>query len=254
MNLLPAAGNPATYSEWRLGDNGNQGSMVVMRNGAVNFSAHSYLLVGIANGYSAFNQLGGTVTCPKDNATTSFNASPGALSLQYRMNRADCFGIYNLNGGTLTTGAIFSGDGTSGLSQNNAYLNFHGGTLSPAANEANFVRTTITGTQAALAAPQLIAYSEGAVIDTASFDITIKPPLKSPSGSGVPSGDYPLAEADQGSGYRATPLVLVVRDGTDTSGVCATAIANMVDDGTGNGTFRIASINIVNPGLNNTAL
>ena len=162
----------------------------------------------------------------------------GGLCLQYRMSKSDNFAIYNLgSAATLVTGSIVSGDGTPYLSQNNAYLNLHGGTLKPATNETNFIRTSLTGSNAALAAPQAVVYSEGAVIDTNGHSITIRQPLRAPAGNGVPAATIPLSSASQGSGYTTTPIVYVTTNAAaEPSSGCAngaTAVANMVDDGTG---------------------
>ena len=298
------------------GQSGGAGHFV-LRSGAVNGSDSSYITIGIHSGENVFDQLGGTVNFPK-NQGTPFNGTPGALTLQYRMSVADNYAcLYNLNGGTLTTGAVVSGDGTPYVDSNNAYLNLHGGTLSPAADEPNFIRTTITGASAARGATRLTVYSEGAVIDTDGFDIGIQGPLNAPESNGVyadAGGGLTIAAVSEGAGYQATPQILLtdpgtsIGSGTATSGSpvitglsstanilpgariyggniplgarvvsvdsglntvtmdlpasgngstsamtvkgqAATAVANMEDDGTGNGTLKIVSITITNPGV-----
>ncbi|MCE9611793.1 MAG: autotransporter-associated beta strand repeat-containing protein [Chthoniobacter sp.] len=221
-----------------MGDGGlNNGSAtIVMRNGAFNISDPSVeVKVGNQHGPAIINQLGGTFT------------SQAPIILQYRMNRADCYGIYNLNSGTLAVSSIVSGDNTVNFTQNNTYVNFHGGTLSPTASNPNFIHTTLTGGSASIAAPNLEVFSEGAIIDTVGFNITISDPLRAPTGNGVSGGTINLSS--KGSGYRGTPVVYVNSGG----GQAATAIANMVDDGTGNGTFMIDSITITNPGVSYTS-
>lgn len=248
-------------SVWFMGDNGGQhGSQTaVIRSGTVTLDADSNILVGVVGGYNVFDQLGGSVNAPMADGTNPWGHSHTAgIALQFRMGRADCFGIYNLgSAATLVTGAIVSGDSSTSFSQNNAYFNFHGGTLKPAASQANFIRTSITGSNAALAAPQAMVYSEGAVIDTAGKDITIQQPLRAPAGDGVSTTTLALSGASQGSGYAATPIIYVTTNATlDPSVGCvngATAVANMVDDGTGNGTYKIASITVTNPGQNFTS-
>lgn len=249
-------------SAWYMGDNGGQrGSQsAVIRSGTVTLDSTSNIEVGIVGGFNVFDQLGGTVTAPMSDGIAAWTgmSHAGGLCLQYRMSKSDNFAIYNLgSAATLVTGSIVSGDGTPYLSQNNAYLNLHGGTLKPATNETNFIRTSLTGSNAALAAPQAVVYSEGAVIDTNGHSITIRQPLRAPAGNGVPAATIPVSSASQGSGYTTTPIVYVTTNAAaEPSSGCAngaTAVANMVDDGTGRGTFKLASVTITNPGQNFTS-
>jgi autotransporter-associated beta strand protein len=256
-----AAVNLTGGSAWYMGDNGGQrGSQsAVIRSGTVTLDASSDIELGIVGGFNVFDQVGGTVMAPKSDGTAAWTgmAHAGGVNLQYRMSKSDNFAIYNLgSAATLVTGSIVSGDGTPYLSQNNAYLNLHGGTLKPATSEANFIRTSLTGPNAARAAPQAIVYAEGAVIDTNGHSITIRQPLRAPAGDGVPATTIPVGTASQGSGYTTTPIVSVTTNpSAEPSAGCsngATAVANMVDDGTGTGTFKVASITITNPGQNFT--
>jgi len=225
---------------------------------------NSYLVrVGTSKGFGVVNQLGGTI-----NQTNTTDGSHGwntvgdlgDVNLDYRMNQPNCGGIYNLSGGTLTARGIHSGDGSANFAVNNAYFNFHGGTLSPSTSSLNdtyhngFVYSTLTGSNSGhVSAPQLMVYSEGAVLDVASgHDITINEPFQAPPGQGVSGGTIILSGTNQGSGYKGAPNI-TVSTGYTGNGINntndATAIANMVDDGSGNGTFKIASITITNPGL-----
>ena len=323
---LNTDGNSGNYSEWRMGDGGSNSSagknnFVTMRGAttSVSIPTNGGLMLGVASGsINVFNQLDGTVNLPKNTGTTPFNGTPaGGLNLQYRMNREQLYGIYNLNGGTATIGAIMNGDGATGVDSNNAYFNFHGGTLKPSTNDTNYVRTSITGANAARGATRLTVYSEGAVIDTAGFNIGIQTPISAPGGNGAyadGSRSLTVAALSEGSGYQATPEIVLtavaqtVSSGTATSGnntitglsstanllpgariygsniptgarvatvdsvlntvtldlpasgsgstgtttilgQAATAVANMADDGTGNGTLKIVSITITNPGV-----
>lgn len=258
-----AAVNLTSGSAWYMGDNGGQrGSQsAVIRDATVTLDASSDIELGIVGGFNVFDQLGGTVTAPKsdDNGAWTGMAHAGGVNLQYRMGKADNFAIYNLGAAaTLATGSIVSGDATAPtLIINNSYVNLHGGTLKPTANSANFVRTSLTGPSAAQAAPQLVVYSEGAVIDTNGRTITIGQPLRAPAGNGVTGTTFALNAADQGSGYMTTPIVYVTTNAAAEPSVgCingATAVANMVDDGTGRGTWKVASVTITNPGQNFTA-
>ncbi len=223
-----------------MGETDNTFGVLNVRNASVENSWE--FRIGISKGAGVVNQLGGSVT----------NDLP--IIMQYRMGQASCSGIYNLNGGTLKCPEILSGDGNNvtGGFINNTYFNFHGGTLKPAANNSNFIRTTITGVNAANAAPRALVYAEGAVIDTDGRVLTIQRPLAAPAGDGVEGGTIAVPLVDQGAGYKGAPVVVITRAAGDTTGAAATAIANMADDDTGNGTFRIESITITNPGINYT--
>ncbi|MCX6978971.1 MAG: PEP-CTERM sorting domain-containing protein, partial [Verrucomicrobia bacterium] len=195
--------------------------------------------VGVSKGLGVINQLGAT--------SSVVNDLP--VILTYRMGQTTCWGIYNLNAGTLKTSSIVSGDGNTQFNGNRAFVNFHGGTLTPTANSANLIYSTLSGANAgSVSAPQLMVYSEGAVIDTDGKNITIGEKLLAPTGQGVAATTITLAEPSQGSGYRGEPVITI----GNSANFSATAVANMVDDGTGNGTFKIASITVTNPGVNFT--
>ena len=132
----------------------------------------------------------------------------------------------NLNGGTLTANAI----------TNNATgtVNFNGGTL-----KAGRAGTLFSGNGAAY------IYPSGATIDTQANTVTSAQALLAPAGSGVVT--IPIASA--GSGYIGAPYVSLAG-----SGIGATAVANMVDDGTGKGTYKVGSVTITCPGRGYTAL
>ena len=233
----------AEFGDIQIAENDNSFGVLNVRDAGVTITNDYMTRVGTSKGVGVINQLAGTFS-----HSDVFGES--GVELDYRMGQNNCGGIFNLNGGTLTTKDIHSGDGTGGFSVNHAYFNFHGGTLKPTANSSNFIYSTLTGANSGtVSAPQLMVYSEGAVIDTDGKNITISDPLRPPSGQGVSNGTIVLTGANQGSGYRGEPIILI----GDLSNISATAIANMVDDGTGNGTFKIASITITNPGVNFTS-
>ena len=132
----------------------------------------------------------------------------------------------NLNGGTLTVNAI----------TNNATgtFNVNGGTL-----KAGLAGELFSGTGATY------VYPGGLTIDTNGNAVTISQALQAPAGSGVAT--IPMTSA--GSGYIGAPYVSLSGDGTG-----ATAVANMVDDATGNGTYKIGSITITCPGRGYTVI
>ena len=132
----------------------------------------------------------------------------------------------NLNGGTLTVKAI----------TNNATgtFNFNGGTL-----KVGLAGELFSGTGATY------VYPGGLTIDTNGNAVTISQALQAPAGSGVAT--IPMTSA--GSGYIGAPYVSLSGDGTG-----ATAVANMVDDGSGKGTYGIGSITITCPGRGYTVI
>jgi fibronectin-binding autotransporter adhesin len=147
-------------------------------------------------------------------------------------------GILNLNAGTLTTNSFIK------IAANTSYLNFSGGTLRAASSTTTFLPTlTATGTGAVTINGAFGSFAGGLVFDSNGFNDTIAAPLVASSGSGLAT--LPVATA--GSGYIGAPYVSISGTGTG-----ATAIANMVDDGTGHGTFMVGSITITNPGNNYT--
>lgn len=142
-------------------------------------------------------------------------------------------GIVNMNAGTLVTNSFTRTSGTS-------YINFNGGTLRAGAASPTFIQTTVNRVTVNGA---FGTFAGGAVVDTNSFDLTIGANLLAPTGNGVAT----IQVVDGGSGYIGAPAVTI-----GGLGAGATAIANMVDDGTGNGTLKVASITITNPGVDYT--
>jgi fibronectin-binding autotransporter adhesin len=186
-------------------------------------SAGQNFQIGLAgSGRAELNVAGGTV----DNTGRIVSYSGSGFSWTGT-------GIVNLNAGTLITSSVAYGSGT-------AYWNFNGGTLRAASASTTFMPSNLT---AAYVNGPFGTFTGGAVIDTNGFNDTIATNLLAPAGDGVAS----ISLATQGSGYIGAPYVSVSGTGTG-----ATAIANMVDDGTGNGTLKIASIPITNPGVNYT--
>ena len=129
-------------------------------------------------------------------------------------------GVLNLNGGTVTTSQVNGGRG---------FLHFNGGTLRPSVNSTNFITVNTARIHAA-----------GAIVDTDGKDVTIGQALLAPTGQGV----VEIPVTDGGAGYTCPPVVTIGTGG----GTDATAVANMIDDGSGQGTFRIASLTVTSPG------
>ena len=116
-----------------------------------------------------FTQSGGTVSAAAINLAGNINDTTARTHTS----------VYNLDGGTLTTGPVTAGmiiaPPTTGSHVINATFNFNGGTLKPTASSANFwdANTVVTAN----------VKDGGAKFDTAGFDITISQPLLKFAGS-----------------------------------------------------------------------
>ena len=148
--------------------------------------------------------------------------------------------IFNLDGGVLNASGIQAGKTTADATAL-MQVNLNGGILKVLASNASLINTG----NASASGTGVYVYGGGATIDTNNFAPTQSQSLLAATGNGVTT----IPVATGGSGYIGAPIVKV----TGGSGAGATAVANMVDDGTGNGTFRISSITITNPGVNYTA-
>ena len=143
-------------------------------------------------------------------------------------------GIVNLCAGRLTTSFFHNNAGT-------AFLNFAGGTLAASARSfTNFIPAAMNGVYCY---GPYGDFAGGATLDTAGRDVTVAAPILAPAGNGV----YGVALSDGGSGFVGEPYVSFVGDG-----VGATAVADMEDDGSGNGTYRVSGVRITCPGVNYT--
>ena len=144
-------------------------------------------------------------------------------------NVAGTLGEVNINSGGLIQIAAVTG----GNANPDTLLNFNGGTLKATVANASFIAdANIDG---------IYVYTNGANIDDNGVDITVSRPLLAPTDLGVTNIDI----ADGGTGYIGAPMVAI----TGGTGIGATAVANMVDDGTANGTFKVASLTITCPGV-----
>ena len=228
--IFDQTGGSVTLATWAVISQGAGNSLVDVSGGDFNVGTNFALNLA-ANAYSVVNVRGtGTIT---KTGSTLISLMQGNASSTGNV------GVLNVNsGGTLVISAagVSNGNGT-GSSGNVALLNFNGGTLKTGA--ASTVVFNISGA-ALTASSGAYAYSGGATIDTNGFDSTLTGSLRAPTGEGVQS----IAVSNGGSGYLSAPLIKI----SGGSGVGATAVANMVDDGTGNNTFSIGSITITSPG------
>ncbi|MEI7533309.1 MAG: autotransporter-associated beta strand repeat-containing protein [Verrucomicrobiae bacterium] len=180
-------------------------------------AANLPIIIVNGNGRGELNLTGGTL----DNTGQTIN---------YNSTTANTVALLNLNAGLLKN------NGFVAASSATKRLNFNGGNLEVGGSNPNvFLPAAL---QVYVNGP-FGTYAGGAVINTAGFDITNAASLLAPSGSGVTG----IAVATSGSGYIGAPYVSITGDG-----IGATAIADMVDDGTGNGTLQVSGIRITNPG------
>ncbi|MEI6197406.1 MAG: autotransporter-associated beta strand repeat-containing protein, partial [Verrucomicrobiota bacterium] len=180
-------------------------------------AANLPIIIVNGNGRGELNLTGGTL----DNTGQKIN---------YNSTTANTVAFLNLNAGLLKNNGFVA---TSSATKR---LNFNGGTLEVGGSTTNiFLPAEL---QVYVNGP-FGTYAGGAVINTAGFDITNAASLLAPSGSGVTG----IAVATSGSGYIGAPYVSITGDG-----IGAMAIADMVDDGTGNGTLQVSGIRITNPG------
>ncbi len=159
---------------------------------------------------------------------------PLGFPITYHSYTSDGTSVVNLCAGRMITRNFYNTKGGP------SYLMFSGGTLAANANYSTFVPNTLTGVYSFGA---FETFAGGAVIDDAGYDITIPAGIQSPTGQGVTS----IAITSQGSGYIGEPFVVIEGDGAG-----ASAVANLSDDGTGKGTFKIASITMTCPGVDYT--
>lgn len=214
---------------------GTSSGLLNVTGGAVTFGSSQGQLglnweaIKTAGAISVVNVGGGagnaTITGP------SINAATRGLNL-LNNNVASTYGIANLlSNGTLTVSSV---EATGGANPT-ALLNFNGGTLKATAlNRGTSFMTSgnIDG---------IYLYNGGATINDNGTAITVSTPLLAPTGNGVTT----ISVTNGGSGYVGAPMVTI----TNGTGAPATAFANMVDDGTGNGTFKIASFTVTSAGV-----
>ena len=137
-------------------------------------------------------------------------------------------GILNLNGGTFQAYSVVGAPG--------GRVNFNGGTLRPSATSTAFMTNLDSVT----------IYRGGATVTNTIFmPITIGQPLLAPAGNGVNG----IASFTGGAGYIAPPLVTISRGTGDTTGIGATAIAQ-INPASG----AVTNVLITCPGINYTAV
>jgi autotransporter-associated beta strand protein len=230
VGVMDVTGGTATSNGW-----------IVIGRG----SGTSSGVLNVTGGLVEFSKTLGAANAGSSKLALNWAGSSGALSvlnvqnasvvgddhiIVSQSNTAGTMGVINLLSGGLLQGAGVFSDNPGGT----ALLNFNGGTLK--AHTTNMGVNFMTSGNI----DAVTIYSGGATIDSNGTAITISRPLEAPTGNGVTT----IAVANGGSGYIGAPMLFV----TGGTGTGATAVANMVDDGTGNGTFKIGSITVTNPG------
>jgi autotransporter-associated beta strand protein len=201
-------------------------SVLTLDGGTINHTVGNELSLARQGGRCEINICGGTFN--NANMNTMFQPTSGFGSGT---------GIVNLCAGSLITAPLQNPFGAP------AFLNFCGGTLAPSGDSTIFVPNTMSNVYAFGA---YSGFAGGAVIDSNGKAIAIPAVIRNPTGQGVAS----IAVANAGAGYIGEPYVSIEGG----SGTGATAVANLVDDGTGRGTFSVGSVTVTCPGVGYAAM
>lgn len=237
---LTMSGGTLTSGSWLVVAANNDNAVLNQSGGSLVVSNNRMTIgAGGAGSVGVVNLSGGTFSDPAgifvgENGTGTLNVSGTSAAsmgnLQFAGNGTSVAGTVNLLGGTLSTGSITKGTGTG------TYLmNFNGGLLKATAGGTNFF--------ADLANTSAYVYGGGARIDSNGFDVGVGEALLAPATGGVTG----IASFTPGAGYVDTPVVTITRGAGDTTGVGATAVAN-VSGGV------VTGITITNPGTGYTAV
>lgn len=216
----------------------SQGKGVLTVTGGLLEHARANRLISVNNnsdGRGELNLLGGTI-----------DAAGGGVGYGYNTGTGTGRGIVNLNGGNLIINRFVNTKQNGTLLTGDAFLNFAGGTVTASPSRLTSPNLTFSSNFIPARIEVRIngafgAFPGGAIIDTAGQNCLVDNALLAPTGSGVQA----LAVADGGSGYIGEPYVSVEGDGRG-----ASAIANMVSDGSGG--LRVGSVTICSPGVDYT--
>ena len=220
--LARITGGIGTFNSWVLiGRAGGIGVMTIDNGGSViQTGTANSLMFGYDNGRGELNMTGG------------LSDNPGKPLVVRNATGSGATGIVNVCSGTLIVQRF--------VNNSTAFLNFNGGLLKASGDSLTFLPANMTGVY--VNGP-FGANAGGANIDSANRSITFVAPLLAPAGNGVTA----ISLSSNGSGYIGEPYVSITGDG-----VGATAVANMEDDGTGKGTYKVASVTVTTPGVNYT--
>ncbi len=243
------SGGALTVGNWIAVGLNNDRSILNQTGGSIQMNADRMTIgaggnasIGIANlsgGTFNVNAGGNTGIFVGENGTGTLNVSDTSTitlltngtansgTLQFGGNATSLAGTVNLRGGSLRTFGVTKGASTG--APTSYLLNFHGGTLTAAANNPNFFNDI---------AATAYVHAGGGTIDNNGFNITIAEPLIAPTGSGVSATGLTVS----GGGYLEAPMVLL----TGGDGVGATAVATI--DAAG----MLTGIVMTNPGVDYT--
>ena len=227
-------GGTVNVATWTAVGHGTGTSLLDLAGGVYNSGTNFAMGIDNAGSTSVVNVRGSAVFIAATGSTISLNRGDNTA----RDNMTNALNL--LMGGTIrsASGGITNGT-TTGATNNFVQLNLNGGTIITNQATANLIN--INNTNATLTANSgAFVYAGGLTVDTNGLNSTIPSPLQAPAGLGVQS----IAISTEGTGYIGAPGVRI----TGGTGSGATAMADMVDDGSGNGTFKIGSLTITNPG------
>ncbi|MDD4102694.1 MAG: autotransporter-associated beta strand repeat-containing protein, partial [Kiritimatiellae bacterium] len=219
-----SGGTFETKNAFVIGYNAYSLGVLTVDGGTIDHAnASTFIQMGYSGGRGELNMIGGALL------------NDGHV-IEMRRSSGNTTSIVNICSGTLSLNAF------ENKAPGIAWLNLRGGTLRATANTSVFFPTTLKAVYSFGAEGD---FAGGAVIDTDGFDIAFAKPVSAPSGNGV----YAVTLTDGGSGYIGEPYVSITGGG----GFGVAAVANMEDDGTGNGTYRVASVTITAPGCDYTS-
>jgi fibronectin-binding autotransporter adhesin len=198
----------------------NETGILNVFSGALNYAGGGLWNCWGSTQTAIVNILGGVVSNSLSTVGFNLNASGNASNTA----------VLNLNGG------VAQGDYVEGAA---GRVNFNGGTLQASAANSAFM-TGLGG---------IYVYAKGATINDNGYAVGVNQALLAPAGNGVNG----ITSFTGGAGYIAPPIVTVTRGSGDTTGVGATAIAQ-VDLSTGGSTSgQVTNVLITCAGVNYTA-
>jgi fibronectin-binding autotransporter adhesin len=177
-----------TAGKWlQFGEYDGTSAEINLTNGNLNLNMGSAIKYNTQNssGYHTINHYGGAVTFYSDFGTNI--GGGGNLDLQYNSSGSAAVNTYSLNGGTLTVPQV-----ASTASSATRVFNFNGGTLKPTTNSTAFFNL---GSGSAFANVR----NNGAIIDSAGYNITIAQPLQHSAIAGDNAADGGLTKVGNGT-------------------------------------------------------
>jgi len=223
--------------------NGSLGELTVLSGGSVNHTGSSnpfHTTLNQSNAYGLINLAGGTLTT----GAQSIRAGNSTSTTNVTNNNS----FVNLASGTMSTGAGFTTSfGGSGTVGNNLYINFAGATVQTSAAVATFIPATSAAVNVNTTLFGAIDnvgtaqdFTGGLTFDTNGFNSTIGQPILGAHNS-VGVRQADITTLTGGSGYAGPPVLQFSTAGVVTGGTPASGYA-VVSGG------AITEIVITNPG------